>query len=335
VKKENKSTFIIAEVGSVHDGSFGNACKLIELATNCGASAIKFQTHISDAETLPNAPMPSYFKGEPRYEYFQRTGFTKQQWSKLKQHCDERHIEFMSSPFSIEAVELLEEIGMKRFKIPSGEVTNIPMLEEIAKLKKPVLLSSGMSNWQELDQAVKTIQQYHNDITVMQCSSAYPCTDEKVGLNILNEMKQRWSLPIGFSDHTLDNHAIFSSVTLGATVVEKHFTFSKYMYGSDAQHSAEPTQFKELVKGVRAIETMLSSNVDKNDTSDYKEMKNIFEKSIIAKQTITSGTILTEKMLCYKKPGTGIPASRYKSIIGKKTNRVISANEMILESHFT
>ena len=164
---------IIAEVGSVHDGSFGNALKLIELAAKCSADIVKFQTHIAEAETLKDAPMPSFFKGEPRYEYFKRTGFSIEEWKQLKAKCDEQRIEFLSSPFSVEAVELLEKIGIKRYKVPSGEVTNLKLLKVIAETRKPVLLSSGMSAWQELDDAVNTIKNIHNDITVLQCTSEY------------------------------------------------------------------------------------------------------------------------------------------------------------------
>src|SRR5262249_48068314 len=167
VQPETHDTLIIAEVGSVHDGSFGNALKLIEVAANCGADLVKFQTHIASAETLPNAPMPHYFNGEPRYEYFERTGFSKHQWRELKTHCEAMAIEFLSSPFSVEAVELLESLGVARYKVPSGEVTNLPLLEEIAATGKPVLMSSGMSSWKELDQAVNTIVRRHQRLTLL------------------------------------------------------------------------------------------------------------------------------------------------------------------------
>ena len=171
---------------------------------------------------------------------------------------------------------------MGSYKIPSGEVTNIPMLEAIAETGKPVLLSSGMSDWRELDAAIATIRGRHDRICVMQCTSAYPCPDEKVGLNVLSEMRERWSLPVGYSDHTRDNHASFAAVTLGAGVVEKHLTFNRRMYGSDAANSAEPEQFAELVTGIRAISRMLSHPVDKDDVADRREMKDIFEKSIVS-----------------------------------------------------
>src|SRR6185436_19673796 len=169
------SLLVIAEVGSVHDGSLGNALKLVDVAADAGADAVKFQTHIPDAETLPDALSPSYFTAEPRYAYFKRTGFDLSQWRQIDSRCRERGIEFMSSPFSEEAVDLLEEVGLARYKIPSGEITNLPLLEKIARLGKPVLLSSGMSSWAELDAAVDTVKRFGAPLTVLQCTSEYPC----------------------------------------------------------------------------------------------------------------------------------------------------------------
>jgi N,N'-diacetyllegionaminate synthase len=323
---------VIAEVGSVHDGSFGNALKLIELAAECGADVVKFQTHIAEAETLKDAPMPTFFKGEPRYEYFERTGFSHNQWRSLKVKCDEQQIEFLSSPFSIEAVELLEELEVTQYKIPSGEVTNLPLLKVVAETKKPVLLSSGMSTWKELDEAVKTLQNIHNDIVVMQCTSEYPCSFENAGLNILREMKERYQLPIGFSDHTLPNYTAFAAVTLGATVIEKHLSFSRKMYGSDAKHSLVPKDFTDLVNGIRAIEMALSTSVNKDEiASRMSDMKDVFQKSIVSIVEIPMGTVISKEMIGFKKPGTGIPAKDAEQIIGKCTKKVIRKDRLISE----
>ena len=322
---------IIAEVGSVHDGSFGNALKLVETVADCGADVIKFQTHIPSAETLRDAPMPPYFKGEPRFEYFERTGFPVEQWKRLATHAAECGLQFLSSPFSIEAVALLEDVGVGGYKIPSGEVTNIPMLEAIAETGKPVLLSSGMSDWRELDAAVAAIRGRHERICVMQCTSAYPCPDEKVGLNVLAEMRERWQLPVGYSDHTRDNHACFAAVALGAGVVEKHLTFSRRMYGSDAVHSAEPEQFAALVKGIRAISRMLSHPVDKNDVADRRDMKDIFEKSVVSTARIDEGAVIMADSVGVKKPGTGIPAARLREVIGRRARRDIAVDSLLQE----
>ena len=323
---------VIAEVGSVHDGSFGNACKLIDVAAECGADAVKFQTHIPEAETLRDAPMPPYFKGEPRFEYFRRTGFSPEQWAKLKRHADERKVEFLSSPFSEAAVVLLEEVGVARYKIPSGEVTNLPMLERIAATGKPVLLSSGMSDWKELDDAVAVFTRARVDLTVLQCTTEYPCANRAVGLNVIGEMKARWKAKVGFSDHTLDNHAALAAVTLGAVAVEKHLTFSKRMYGSDAPHSAEPAQFADLVRGIRAISEMLAHPVDKASVEAFREMKRIFEKSVVAMVDIPAGSVIGRDMVTVKKPGHGIAARRLPEVVGSRAVRRIAADTLIAES---
>ncbi len=327
------AVFIIAEVGSVHDGSFGNALMLIDVAAECGVDAVKFQTHIAQAETLRNAPMPPYFKGEPRYEYFERTAFSRDQWQALKRHCEEKGVGFLSSPFSIEAVELLESVGVDRYKVGSGEVTNLPMLEAIARTGKPVLLSSGMSSWAELDEAVNTIRRFHERVTVLQCTSEYPCPYEEVGLNVMLEMRARYRLPAGLSDHTLTPYASLAAVVLGAAAIEKHLTFSRLMYGSDARHSLEPEQFSSLVQGIRAIETMLGSQVDKDGMArQLREMKQIFEKSVVSVVDIPAGTVITEGMIGLKKPGTGIPGHRFHEIIGQRTARDIARDTILQES---
>ena len=308
--------FLIAEIGSVHDGSFGNAGKLIEAAAACGADAVKFQTHISEAETLQDAPMPAYFRGEPRYEYFRRTGFRLEQWQALKAQCDALGVMFLSSPFSLEAVDLLEQVGMAVYKIPSGEVSNLPLLDRVKATGKPVLLSSGMSGWGEMDAAVATLSG-GGPITVMQCSSAYPCPPERVGLNVMLDMGRRYGLPVGYSDHTLGHAACFAACALGAVTIEKHFTFSRLMYGSDAKNSMEPSEFRLLADGLRDIRTMLSNPVDKDDLAPYGDMKRIFEKSVVAARPLAAETVLAASDLAFKKPGDGIPAARWRDLVGR------------------
>lgn len=320
--------FLIAEIGSVHDGSFGNACKLIEAAAACGADAVKFQTHIPEAETLQDAPMPSYFKGEPRFDYFRRTGFSLEQWRALKAKCDECGVMFLSSPFSLEAVDLLERLDMAVYKIPSGEVSNLPLLERVKATGKPVLLSSGMSGWAELDAAVAALAG-GGPVTVMQCTSAYPCPPERVGLNIMVEMGRRYRLPVGFSDHTLGTAACFAAAALGAVVIEKHFTFSRLMYGSDARHSMEPLEFGGLSAGLREIRAMLANPVDKDDLAPYDEMKRIFEKSVVSAHPIASGCVLAEADLAFKKPGDGIPAARWRELLGRRAVRDLAADHKL------
>ena len=319
---------LIAEIGSVHDGSFGNAINLIKLAAECGATAVKFQTHIAESETIANAPSPAYFKSESRIDYFKRTAFTMTQWLKLKEIADECSVLFLSSPFSLEAVDILENIGMRAYKIPSGEVTNIPLLEKIAELGKPVFLSSGMSDFTELDMAYEIFIN-KCDLTIMQCSSAYPCPNKDVGLNVIDQIKNRYNCKVGYSDHTIGYAAPIAAAALGAVVIEKHFTFSNKMYGSDAVHSMEPSDFKILSKSIKDVWEMLSNPVDKQCIDRYSEMKDIFQKSIVASVDLLKGEILKLEDIKFKKPGTGISSAKYKDIIGKTLLKNVQADELL------
>jgi N,N'-diacetyllegionaminate synthase len=321
---------IVAEVGSVHDGSLGNALRLIDAASDAGADTVKFQTHIAEAESLPDAPSPGYFSDEPRIAYFRRTGFSLDQWQRLARHAESRSVTFLSSPFSIEAVDLLENVGVKAYKIPSGEVSNLPLLERIAAIGKPVLLSSGMSDWKELDRAVAVLKPAC-ELTVLQCSSAYPCAPEQVGLNMISEMRARYGVAVGFSDHTLGFAAAIAAAALGATIIEKHFTFSRLMYGSDAKHSMEPTDFRVLCACLREVWRMTANPVDKNDTTPYADMKRIFEKSVVTARPLATGTVVTREMLAFKKPGDGISAARYASVLGRSLKRAVPADHKLTE----
>lgn len=328
--KKNK-VYIIAEIGNTHEGSLGLAKQFIKIASKCGVDAVKMQTHIFDAESLLNAPNPSYFKHESRKEYFERTAFSLDQWKELKRYAEiELNIDFFSSPFSLEAVEMLENIGVKTYKIPSGEVSNIPLLEKIGKTGKRVLLSSGMSTWSELDEAVNILKLNGcKDLTVLQCTSEYPCPPDQAGLNVLDEIKYRYNkISLGYSDHTLGIAIPIAAVLKGATVIEKHFTISKNLYGSDAQNSTEPKEFTTLVSEIRQIEIAMNHKVDKNKKAKLlKKMKITFEKSIVcASKTLKKFEKIKFHHLAFKKPGDGIPAKDYKKIIGLELKKTVNKN---------
>ena len=319
---------IIAEIGSVHDGSLGNALRLIDAAAEAGADTVKFQTHIAEAESLADAPAPGYFSDEPRIAYFKRTGFTPEQWRKLAAHAAARGATFLSSPFSLEAVDLLEAVGVQAYKVPSGEVSNLPLLERIAATGKPVLLSSGMSNWAELDAAVSALRP-GGPITILQCTSAYPCPPEQVGLNVIGEMRERYRLEVGFSDHTLGFAAALAAAAQGATVIEKHFTFSRLMYGSDAKNSMEPADFRVLCRSLHEVWAMMGHPVDKDDIAPYADMKRIFEKSVVTAAPVRAGATLTRELLAFKKPGDGIPARDYRRLVGRRAKRDLPADHKL------
>lgn len=320
---------IIAEIGSVHDGSFGNACKLIELAAEVGADAVKFQTHLADAESTVNAPSPSYFSEEDRLSYFRRTSFTLPQWHKLANCARLNNLQFISSPFSLEAVDLLEEVNMSIYKIPSGEVTNIPLLEKISRLNKPVLLSTGMSSISEIENAVEAVRS-KADLVIMQCTSLYPCPEERVGLNVIQDFGAYFpDFRVGFSDHTTGIAAGCAAAALGAVVIEKHLTFSRQMYGSDAKNSLEPQEFKSYTSCIKSIWNILAHPIDKNDLSSVYVMKEIFQKSIVYKRDLPANHTISLDDLAYKKPGTGICASQYSKILGYTLCRSVQQDQMV------
>ena len=260
-------------------------------------------------------------------------GFTIEQWHGIKEHCDKVGLEFMSSPFSQAAVDLLEEVGVKRYKIGSGEVTNFLMLEKIAKTGKPIILSSGMSSFEELDQSVNFIQSFGNDLSIVQCTTAYPTPHDRLGLNVIAELKARYPFAkVGLSEHTGEIYAGIAATALGADLLEFHAVFDKRMFGPDATSSLEIDQISELVKGVRAIETSLNNPIDKNDLTNYESLKKIFEKTLAINKELPKDHILKFEDLEAKKPANqGISASDFKTVIGKKLSRDLSKWDFITE----
>jgi N-acetylneuraminate synthase len=321
--------FVTAEAGMNHDGSLGNAIRLAEVAAEAGADAVKFQLHDASAETTRDAPSPPYFQHETRWDYFQRTAFTDDEWRTLKEACDAAGIEFLCAPFSVEAIERLEALGVARYKIGSGEVTNLDLIRAAVSTGKPVILSSGMSTWEELDAAVEVAGER---VSILQCTSEYPTPPERVGLNLLEELRRRYGKPVGLSDHTLGPYACYAAVALGAELVEKHFTLSREAYGPDAALALEPAELAELVDGIREIEAMLAARVDKDaEAAALEEMKRVFEKSVVAVTDIPAGATIEPAMLAAKKPGTGIPASRLADVVGRRARTAISSDTVLRE----
>lgn len=324
---------IIGEVAQTHDGSLGQAHAFIDAIANAGADAVKFQTHIAAAESTPQEPWRVKFslQDETRYEYWQRMEFSKAQWAGLKNHADERGLLFLSSPFSMQAVELLDEIGMSVWKIASGEVNNIQLLNRIIATQNPIILSSGMSDWNELDEAVGQVRQAENPLAVLQCTSAYPCPPEKVGLNMLEVLRSRYDCPTGLSDHSGNIFAGLAAATLSAEVLEIHVTLSREMFGPDVPVSITTSELRQFVEGVRSIEKMTANPVEKEAVAaELAPLRQIFTKSIYASSFLPAGTILDNKHLQLKKPGKGIPAAQLPNLIGQKLRRNLQADELLL-----
>ena len=326
------SCLIIGEVAQSHDGSLGMAHAFIDAIADAGADAVKFQTHIAAAESTPSEPWRVKFSKQDRtrYDYWKRMEFSEEQWLGLKQHADERGLLFLSTPFSSEAIELLSRIGMKVWKIASGEVGNISMLNQIAAFGQPVILSSGMSDLKELDDAVQMLQRSGNRHAVLQCTSAYPCPPEKVGLNMLDVFRKRYSCGVGLSDHSGTIFPGLAAVTLGAEVVEVHVALSREMFGPDVSSSLVTSELAQLVNGVRSIETMIANPIDKDAMADQlSPLRGMFTKSIVVQADLAEGTVLQRSHFKLKKPGTGLPASRIDSLIGKSLRRDVKADHLI------
>lgn len=327
--------FVIAEVAQAHDGSLGTAHAYIDAVARTGASAIKFQTHIAAAESTPSEPWRIRFspQDDTRYQYWQRMQFTEAQWRGLSDHAAERGLVFLSSPFSPEAVALLDRLGMAAWKVASGEVANLPLLEQMARTGKPVLLSSGMSGWDELDRAVATVDALGAPLALFQTTTAYPCPPEKLGLNVLAELRARYQRPVGLSDHSATPHAGIAAVTLGVNLIEVHVVFSRECFGPDTSSSLTTTELRTLVEGIRFVETALASPVDKERmAADLVESRRLFGKSVVAARDLAAGTVLSADDVALKKPGTGIPAARVGEVLGRTLARAVAPDTLLTEA---
>lgn len=326
----------IAEIAQAHDGSLGIAHSYITALADTGVNAIKFQTHVAEAESSLQEPFRTNFSYEDntRFDYWKRMEFSLDQWKGLKQHCDEKNIEFLSSPFSNAAVDILEEVDVKRYKVGSGEVNNFLLLEKIAKTGKPIILSSGMSSFTELDKTIEFLNDFDNQLSILQCTTAYPTTPEQWGLNVITELKNRYKKPIGFSDHSGDIYACLSAAALGAEILEFHVVFDKRMFGPDTKASLTIDEVNKLVIGAKQINKSLKKDIEKDDNSEFDELKNIFEKSIAVNKDLQKGSVLQFSDLEAKKPkGLGIDASDYKKVIGKKIKKDLKKWEFLNFNH--
>jgi N-acetylneuraminate synthase len=331
---EHGRCFIVAEVGLAHDGSLGLAHAFIDEAARGGADAVKFQTHIAAAESTPAEPFRIKFSRQDatRYEYWQRMEFSEAEWQGLAEHAAERKLVFLSSPFSHDAVALLTRVGVPMWKVPSGEVGNVPLLDAMIATGRPILLSSGMSPIAELDNAVERVQRARVPLAVLQCTTAYPCPPERIGLNMIPFFRERYQCFVGLSDHSGTIYPGIAAATLGSEIVEVHITMSRGMFGPDVRASVTIEELRQLVDGIRFVERMRANPVDKDAVAvDMAPLRAIFTKSLVARQPLAAGTVLTEAHVAFKKPGTGIPAERVKDVIGRTIRRDIGPDEMIRE----
>ncbi len=328
--------FVIGEVGQAHDGSLGTAHAYIDAIARAGADAVKFQTHIAAAESTPGEAFRVKFSPQDatRYDYWKRMEFTASQWRELFDHARQAGLIFLSTPFSFDAVELLEGLGMPAGKVGSGEVTNLPMLERMASTRRPVLISSGMATWQELDQAVAAVTGQGAEMAVLQCTTSYPCPPEKVGLNVLAELRERYHCPVGLSDHSGTIYASLAAAALGANLLEVHVVLSRECFGPDVKASVTTGELAQLVEGVRFIDAAMSHPLEKEQVAaEMASLKTLFGKSVVAARDLPADHRIEADDLALKKPGTGIPAARLSEVIGRRLRRSVAADTLLAEEY--
>lgn len=329
-----QKTFIIAEAGVNHNGDIEIAKKMIDAASAAGVDAVKFQTFKAEKIVSKNAPKAEYQientnNVETQYQMLKKLEIDKKAHLELIEYCTKKNIMFLSTPFDIESIKMLVELGVNIIKIPSGEITNLPYLREVARQKKKVILSTGMSTMQEVKEAVQILKQNGaEDITVLHCNTQYPTPMEDVNLRAMLRMKEKLDLEVGYSDHTQGIEVPIAAVAIGATVIEKHFTLDKTMEGPDHKASLEPDELIAMVKAIRNIEKALGDG-KKEVTESEKDNVSIARKSIVAACKIKKGELFTERNLTTKRPGTGISPMKWKQLIGRIASRDYEEDEMI------
>jgi N,N'-diacetyllegionaminate synthase len=335
-------TFIIAEAGVNHNGRLDLARKLVEEAARAGADAVKFQTFKAEKLAAPSAGKAEYQnrttpQDQSQLEMLKKLELDKAAHLELMDLCQKNNIDFLSSPFDLDSIDLLDELGLDTIKVPSGEITNLPYLRKIGALKRKVILSTGMADLHEIEAALSVLKTAGTDrknIVVLHCHTEYPTAHEDVNLLAMDAMRQTLGVRVGYSDHTLGLEASLAAVALGAEVIEKHFTLDRKMPGPDHSASLEPNELAELVVGIRRVEALLGDG-EKRPTD--RELKNraVARKSIVAAQSIQKGEPFTEKNLTVKRPGLGINPMLWDDVIGRTAPRDFQPDEMIELSDMT
>lgn len=321
-----KRVLIIAEAGVNHNGSLKIAKKLIDTAKDCGVDAVKFQTFTAEKIVTNNAPKAAYQKrttdsNESQYEMLKKLELSLDDHKELILYCQRKAIQFLSSPFDLGSIDLLDELGLNIFKIPSSEIINLPYLRKIGRLNKSVILSTGMADLGEIEDALDVLVGYgtsKDKITVLHCNTEYPTPFEDVNLKAMLSIKNAFNISVGFSDHTKGIEVPLAAVALGAEIIEKHFTLDKFMEGPDHQASLEPDELKRLVIAIRNIEKSLGNGNKKPAPSELINIP-VVRKSIVATREIKNGELLNEENLTVKRPGTGISPMRWDEVIDRKS----------------
>ena len=323
---------IVAEVAQAHDGSLGTAHAFVDAVAVAGADAIKFQTHIAAAESTLDEPFRVSFSTQDatRYEYWQRMEFSTEQWAELAEHARQRSLHFLSSPFSREAVHLLCDLGVPAWKVGSGEVRGRDLLEDILAAGGPILVSTGMSGWREIDSVVAFLRERGAEFLLLQCTSRYPTPLAAVGLNTLEDISARYGCPVGLSDHSGTPYPALAALARGARMIEVHVTFDRAMFGPDVTASLTFEELAELVRARDAFYEMDAHPVNKDEIAEsLRETRETFGKSVAPARPLSAGTRLTREMLTFKKPASGISADALDSLIGRRLARDVGPARLL------
>lgn len=329
-----KHTLIIAEAGVNHNGSLELAKKLVDIAYKSGADIVKFQTAKLSSLVTKTAPTAEYQKENLHRELSQAEMLKKlllsfDDFRELSQYCKSVGIQFLSTPFDLESIDFLEEIGCPFWKIPSGEITNLPYLERLATTGKPIIMSTGMCTLEEVSDAVSILKQNHaGKIILLHCTTQYPAPYSEINLNAMQILQREFGVEVGYSDHTKGIEVPIAAVAMGATVIEKHFTLDREMEGPDHRASLEPDELAAMVRAIRNIELAIGTGEKKPSESEKKNMV-IARKSIIASKRIKKGEVFTENNLTTKRPGNGISPMKWYEVLGTKAVRDFNEDEMI------
>jgi N,N'-diacetyllegionaminate synthase len=329
-------TLIIAEAGVNHNGDIEIAKKLIDVAAEAGADLVKFQTFSGDRLATSSAKQAEYQIQNTDIQISQRSMLKKleldeEEHKVLINHCESAGISFFSTGFDIESVNLLIKLGQKRFKIPSGEITNLPLLRHIGKQGKEVILSTGMSTLDEVGKAIQAIENAgtsRESITVLQCTTAYPTPIEDVNLRAMRSIGEKFNVSIGYSDHTAGIETSIAAVALGAKIIEKHFTLDRKLPGPDHKASLEPSELLQMIRAIRNIELSLGDGIKRLMPSETENV-NIARKSIVASQKILAGELFSSDNLTSKRPGNGISPMKWDEVLGTKAKKDFSVDEII------
>lgn len=327
-------TIIIAEAGVNHNGSFDTAIQMVDAAKAAGADFVKFQTFHPEALTSRYAQKAKYQKEttdaqESQLDMLKKLALSNEAFQELKLYCDKAGIGFLSTPFDLESIAFLNAFNMPFWKIPSGEVTNFPYLQAIAQTKKPVVMSTGMCDMDEINAAIAVLKEHGTPrIALMQCNTEYPTPYEDVNLCAMQTMREAFGVEVGYSDHTQGITVSIAAAALGAIIIEKHFTLDRTMEGPDHRASLEPDEMAEMVQSIRIIEQSLGDGVKRLNASEVGN-RAVARKSIVAVRPIEKGQILTDELLTTKRPGTGISPMRWWEVLGKKADRDYQQDELI------